>query len=264
MEYVVATSIAILIMVCFALFVMNHIVKRMNENTRKYFLDKLQEYDYVIDEKKKEIEELTSKINTLKEEEEISKEIEEYKKQKKIIKPEVAKKEAENTEEIIYDIPTPQYRQEQFFTTYKKLKKEFDVNSKEILQKFIEEHSNMPEDEEYKQLQKIRKYLDEETVYQLLTITPIEQYEIVEKTLDSKERKIIGLENYDKKTFSVLNLIENIEERMKETDPTIYVYVGSREINYNYLGKNIETKFYKNMAEGIIIKYHNKMYDYSI
>ena len=264
MEYLLSTLIAIIIMVCFALFVIKNIIKKMNENTKKYFMDKLQDYDYIIDEKKKEIEELTGKINNLKEEIEISKEIEEYKKHKAEIKPVEIQKHKEEKQEIIYDIPTPQYRQEQFFTTYKKLKKQFDVDSKKILQEFIQEHTNAKEDEEYKKLQKIKKYFDEETIYQCLTLTPEEQYEIVEKTVNNQEEKIIGLKDYDKKSFSILKMIEKIDEKIKETDPTIYVYVGSEETNYDNLGSQIKTKFYPNMSEGIIIKYHNKMYDYSI
>ena len=51
---------------------------------------------------------------------------------------------------------------------------------------------------------------------------------------------------------------------MKKTDPTIYVYVGQEDLNYNYLGKNVKTRFYKNMSEGVIIHFKGKMYDYSI
>lgn len=264
MESILAILVSIIIMVSFALFVMKNVIKKMNRNTKKYFMDKLQDYDYIIDEKKKEIEELNSKINTLKEEIEISKEIEEYRKHKAETKVVQETKPIEEKQDIVYDIPTPQYRQDQFFTTYKKLKKQFIVDSKEILQKFIEEHKDVPGDKEYKKLQKIKSYFNQEALYQCLTLTPEEQYRLVKEVLKKEEEKILQLNKYAAKDFSILELVEKIEIRMKEIDPTIYVYVGSEEINYDFLGERVKTQFYQNMSEGIIIKYHNKMYDYSI
>lgn len=51
-DYILAAIFAIMIMLFLAVFVIKNVIKRINENSRKYFVDKLQEYDYLIDEKK--------------------------------------------------------------------------------------------------------------------------------------------------------------------------------------------------------------------
>ena len=268
-EYIFIVIFAIAVMLFFATFVIRNVIKRIDDNAKRYFMDKLQDYDYLIDEKKQILEELSKRINILEENEEIKKEIEDFRKNKVQIEKTIqeAKKIKEDTvenEEIVYDVPMPQYRQEEFFHTYKQLKKQFNVNSKEILEQFITEHKDDKESEDYKKLQEIRKDFSEETVYKILTFKPEEQYDLVKKALNSKEQKIVELQKYKPKNFSILKFLEKLDIKLKELDPTIYVYVANEEINYNYLSDKIKTLTYKNMSEGIIIEYHNKMYDYSI
>ena len=266
-DYVLAAIFAIMIMLFFAVFVIKNVIKRINENSRKYFLDKLQEYDYLIDEKKEEIANLKKQINTLQDEAEIKKEVEEYKKHKDEIKKTLVKienKNKEEKEEIIYDIPTPKYRQEEFFSSYKKLKKQFNVNSRQTLEEFLKEHKETSEDKEYIDLKKLREQFSEETVYEMLTLTPEEQFDVIEKVINSLKSNFIKLDTIDKKNFSIVKFLERIDLKIREADPTIYVYVSNDGINYDFLDKRIKTILYKNMSEGIIIEYRNKMYDYSI
>lgn len=267
-DYILAAIFAIMIMLFFAVFVIKNVIKRINENSRKYFVDKLQEYDYLIDEKKEQLADLQKQISILQDEQEIRKEVEEYKKHKEEIKKTLVKMEnkvKDEKEEIIYDVPTPKYRQEEFFGSYKNLKKQFKINGKQILEKFIEEHKNDFNDEEYERLHLIREQISEEAVYSMLTLTSEEQYEVIEEILtDNIDKKIVELETYDKKSFSIVKFTENLDLKIKEADPNIYVYVSNEEINYDYLDKRIKTVLYKNMSEGIIIEYQNKMYDYSI
>ena len=267
-DYVLAAIFAIMIMLFFFFFFIKNVIKRINENSRKYFLDKLQEYDYLIDEKKEEIANLQKQINTLQDETEMKKEVEEYKKHKDEIKKSLVKIENKNKEEekeeIIYDIPTPKYRQEEFFNSYKKLKKQFDVNSKQILEEFLKEHKDTSEDKKYIELKKLREQFSEETVYELLTLTPEEQFDVTDKVINSLKSSFIKLDISDKKTFSIVKFLEKIDIKIREADPNIYVYVSNDGINYDCLDKRIKTILYKNMSEGIIIEYKNKMYDYSI
>ena len=267
MEYLIVSITSIFIMVFFSLFVIRNIVKRIDKNVKKYFLEKLQDYDYIIEEKKEELDNIKNEIQILKEERTTIKELEEYKKNKSKIEKQI--KQVENQritkkEEIEYKIPTPKYREEEFFKTYKKLKKQFNIDNEKILKDFIKNHNNNLRDEENKEYKKIRECFNEENIYQCSTLKPEEQYRILEEILDKKQKELIGLKKYQKEKFSIINLIETIDQKIKETDSTIYVYVANGEKNYDYLDKRIKTEKYKNMSEGIIIKYHNKMYDYSI
>ena len=110
-----------------------------------------------------------------------------------------------------------------------------------------------------------RKQFTPETIYELLTLSEEDQYQIISEVIKPGEDKIIQLnKNFKNNKLDVLKLLKLVEEKIKKNDPIIYVYVGNESLNYNNLGKNIKTRYYKNMSEGVIIHYKGKMYDYSI
>ena len=68
-QYIVAIIISV-ILLSILFFALRSTVKRIDSNTKKYFIDKLQDYDYLIEEKQqildklnKEIEENKNKIS---------------------------------------------------------------------------------------------------------------------------------------------------------------------------------------------------------
>ena len=107
----------ILIMFGFSFFIFKNAIKRINDSAKRYFLEKLQEYNYLIDEQEEKLEQIKKEVNEqrkkiansgeLEEEEtsifssEIENKLEEMRRYK-------AKQQQKQTEEIIYDIPTPQ------------------------------------------------------------------------------------------------------------------------------------------------------------
>ena len=276
-ELILPTIIIVIIMISFSYFIFKSIIKRINHKVKIYFIEKLQEYNYLIDEKEEELEKLRtvvveqSKLHKLKElndgnektytETIFSSEIERKLKEMKQFKNNIRQKE-----DIVYDIPTPKLREEQFFNNYKGLKKKFKVDNEEVIKNFIEKHKSTDDDLKiYKKLVKFRKQFTPETVYELLTLTKEDQYQIVSEVIKPQEDKIIELnKNFKDKRLDILKLLKIVEEKMKKNDPIIYVYVGDQNLNYDNLGKNVKTRYYKNMSEGVIIHYKGKMYDYSI
>lgn len=253
LELIIPAVIIVVIMFSFAIFMLKNIVKRINQNTKKYFVDKLQDFDYMIAEKEKEIEILNKQIEKLRKAKENSDDevvVQVHKRQ-------------EPREQIVYDIPTPQYREETFFRTYKTLNKEFDINDEKVLKQFIKEHKSEYE-EEYQLLQNFKNYFTKNAIYECLTLTSEEQLDLVKSVMNEKDKRYIEPLIQKIKVFSVVELLEQIKERMDKINPTIYVYVGRENVNYDYLGSNIKTKLFKNMSKGIMIEYQDKIYDYSI
>ena len=122
MELIIPAVVIVLIMFIFTFFMFKNLIKRINNSTKKYFLDKLQDFDYIIAEKEKEIEILSEQIKRLNEAKQSGEKGE-------IVEiPEIKKQE----EKIVYDIPTPEFREAGFFKNYKGLNKEFDVNEEKI------------------------------------------------------------------------------------------------------------------------------------
>lgn len=253
MELIVPAVVIVLIMFIFTFFMFKNLVKRINDSTKKYFLDKLQDFDYIIAEKEKEIEILSEQIKRLNE-------VKQNGENGEVVEIPTMKKP---DEKIIYDIPTPEFREADFFKNYKGLNKEFDVDEEKILKNFIEVHEK-DDTTEYKELSAFSELFTQNAIYESLTLTPEEQLVLVESVLTDKNKDYVEPIIKTIKSFNVLEMLDKIKERMDKISPTIYVYVGGGSKNYDYLSSKIKTKLFKNMSKGIIIEYKDKLYDYSI
>lgn len=279
MAVTIITNIIITaIMFSFSFFVFKSSIKRINDKTKKYFLEKLQQYTYLIDEKEEKLADLENSIKEQskkvtrthdgdEQEEnsifssEIEKRLQEMKQYKTMME-----KQKHSQEEVVYDIPTPQYKEENFFDTYKKLKSNFKQNNEEIIRDFISKHNETKETKRYNILRNFRKQFTDKAIYELLTITNVEQYQIVKEVMSEDVEKILNFNEKFKnpQKFVVTKLIDELDEKIKRYNPNIYVYVEQDDTNYDFIDERIKTKTYKNMSEGIIIYYKGKIYDYSI
>ena len=150
-EVILPTIIIVLIMMLFAYFILKNVIKRINEKVKIYFIEKLQEYNYLIDEKEEELKKLREVINLKKEYKAIEKQENEETYAETIFSSEIEqrlnkmrqfKKLQKQKEETVYDIPTPQYREESFFNTYKELKRKFKIDNEKTI-KQIKEKKNI-------------------------------------------------------------------------------------------------------------------------
>ena len=276
MEIIIANIILVIIMLGFSVFIFNNVIKRINQSAKKWFLEKLQEYNYLVEEKENELENLRKQIEEAKRSLKTTKQIQnapedifnekieavlEKMKQYKGIQKEIPRRP-----EVIYDIPTPQYKEESFFSNYKNLKKKFNLNIEETIKKFIKEHKTNEDEQEYKVLLNFCNQFNKKILYECSTLKSEDQYELVKSVLTEEEKMWMKLEDssINKRQFTILKLIEKLQDRIKKIEPTIYVYVGRESTNYDNLDPQIKTYHYKNMSEGVIIHYKGKMYDYSI
>ena len=260
MAVTIITNIIITaIMFSFSFFVFKSSIKRINDKTKKYFLEKLQQYTYLIDEKEEKLADLENSIkeqskkvtrtHDADEQEEnsifsseIEKRLQEMKQYKTMME-----KQKHSQEEVVYDIPTPQYKEENFFDTYKKLKSNFKQNNEEIIRDFISKHNETKETEKYNILRNFRKQFTDKAIYELLTITNVEQYQIVKEVMSEDVEKILNFNETFKnpQKFVVTKLIDELDEKIKRYNPNIYVYVEQDDTNYDFIDERIKTKTYK-------------------
>lgn len=277
-KLIVAAIILIIVMLAFVFILFKNIIKRIDENAKTFFVNKLHSFDYILEEKQTKLEEIKSEIegiklenrNILRNDDDIT---DEYNGRKKIDSKKTYELDEEEEEELLRirkqkqnnTLKDPDYRDNRFFNNYKELKRLFTVDNEQIVRDFIAKNKNVKEEKEYKTLQNIKEKFDEDAIYGCLTLNSDLQKKVIDEVLTKKEKTILNFENLSNKNdFTVNDLIDYIDERMEQIEPTIYIYVNGLTTNYNYIDKNIVTKQYSNMSEGIIIKYRNKIYDYSI
>lgn len=255
-EIIISSIIIILIMILFIFIILKNIVKRINQNAKKYFVNKLEDYNYIVEEKEKQIAELTEEIKLLKKNKE---EFEEY---KRAIIP---RKKREAAKPAI-NLRVPKYREENFFVNYKELKQKFDFDKEDLIKKFIQEHQDKKHEKDYKTLLNFKNKFNKEAIYQLMTLPGEEQIDIIKSIITDKEKALIDIDNFteDKNKFNIMELFKKVDEIILEVNPTINVYVSKYDKNYDYIDPYIKTKQYANMSEGIIIEYKGKKYDFSI
>ncbi len=274
---VIAAVILIVIMLAFIFILFRNIIRRMDDNAKKYFVNKMQGYDYILEEKQDKLEKIKAEITQLEEsnknilkstddDEEFNEEIHKNEKhQKKYEKDEDILLRRETNEQINYNLNVPDYRETQFFNNYKEVRQAFTINNEKIIKDFIAKHKNLKEEKEYKALKKLRGKFDQDTIYGCLTLDKKEQKELLEEALTATEKKLVKLKELSEyPNFSVETLVKYIDDRTEEIDPTVYIYTNVLDKKYEDIDKNIVNKQYNNMSEGIIIKYRNKIYDYSI
>lgn len=246
--YIVAVIIS-LVLIAILFFALRSTVKRIDYNTKKYFIDKLQDYDYLIDEKKKILKELNEKIE----------------KNKEILDEEAKdNKKSANVEQFEYyeDLDIPKYMDEDLFKKYKNIKDKFSFDKEKLIIDFV---NNIKKEEnyDYSILVGIRKKFTKNKIYEIMKLRGNEQKEYLLNFLSKEE--VNAIKKYvDIKNTKINNLIIKLDTLIDKNDPTIYVYVGEKDKNYNHISPLIKTKYDESINEGIKINYKGILYDYSL
>ena len=223
-------------------------VKIVNSQTKSYFVNKLQNYDNLIEAKENKLNEIEELIKNreigLKEEKEENK-----------------GKEYNFDTDVIDLLNQTKYQDKNVFELNKKIDEKFIINYEELIKDFL---SFTDDNKAYEFCLNLRNKFDSDTIYKFKTIIPSKLDEAYREYLNDREYSV-----YEAfKLVTVQNTIENFIDyldRMKELNsPYIKILVGSRNENYNYLSEYIETIFSSKIYRGIKIIYKNKIYDFSL
>ena len=242
---IVFAFLALMILIMF--FLLKNIVKTINEQSKSYFALKLQDYDDLVEEKSKKLDEIKSNYNETK--------IEENNK---------IKEESDNgivNKASVIDFSNANYQVEDILERFKEIDKRFVINSKSVVEKFLKDINTY--DNNYNVLISIKNKINSLGIYELLSLNKSDAYKKILSVLNEEETNI--LKKYSKSSsFRVDEFLSYLDYEIKKSDPTIYVEVGNKDENYDYLSPNIKTVYNKRIYKGIMITYQDKVYDYSL
>lgn len=241
--------LVIVVLVIFMFFILKGTVKKINSQTKLYFVDKLQEYDYLINQKEE-------KLNL------INQEIREKEKSRVDSSVSTKKDTYEFDYQIIDLLNKTQYQDKNIFELNKKIDEKFNIDYINLLNKFLE---YVVDDGSYQFCVNLRNKFTSDLVYQLKVMDTYEQDRYLEKNLERVEYNIYKL--YMKmadKQASIDGFMEYLNELLDLNSPNILVYVGTKSENYDYLSKYIKTIYSKDIYKGIRIIYRKRIYDYSL
>lgn len=250
MLYLFIISILVLCLLVFVMFmILKRTVNTINSQTKLYFVDKLQEYDHLIDKKEEQLDKIDQEIKekgSQKEEKELSNNKNSY----------------EFDFDIIDLLNKTKYQDKNIFELNKKIENKFDIDYVPLIKKFV---SDIKEDNQYQFCKNIKDKFNGELIYTLKSLPLEEQEKKLKEILDDKEYKIYKLyKETNTKNNNIDNFIDYLNELIDLNNPKITIYVGDKKENYNHISKYIKTVYSKEIYKGIKIKYKNKIYDYSL
>ena len=244
--YIISIAVSVLL-IAVLFFALRSTVKRIDHNTKKFFLDKLQDYDYLIEEKQKELDDICNKIGEKTNELKKLSSVEQVTKQ--------AKKQAYYNNDKM-----PVYSDENIFKKYKAIKEKFSLDYELIIRQFL--NNNLTENKsEYPVALEIKKIFNKQEMYKILNFKKAEQKKYIMDLLNAEQQEFI-LENI--KEFEIKKLVLKLDDYIEKNDPTVYVYVGEEKETLKAISDDIKIIVDKKINEGIKINYKGILYDYSL
>ena len=252
-EILIAIAV-VLVLLSLLVLIFVFTVKRVNSLMKKTFVDRLQEYDYLIDDKEKKIDILDKSIDRkTKSYAKLEQEVEEL------------EKSLENVEEIKKEhivLPTDaDFEDGNILSGYKKIKDGFSFDVETKIKEFlisIEGNEN-----HYDLYCNVKGYFTHSSIYTIMTYQSSEQKIIINELLNDEEKEVLK-SLLNKKKFNIVKFLNDLDGLILSSNPEIKVYSGNKNKDFNYLNKNITTIYDENITEGFKIIYRGIVYDYSI
>ena len=98
-----------------------------------------------------------------------------------------------------------------------------------------------------------------------MKILTVDEFDIkIKEMLNDKEYKVYELYKEVNPTGGIDGFIDYLNELMDLNNPNVYVYVGDKNLNYDYLSKYVKTIYSEDIYKGIKIMYRGLIYDYSL
>lgn len=240
------------LIVAFLIFLMYLILKKtvriVNEQTKSYFVNKLQGYDDLITERENKLNEIDELIKNR----EIGKE--ENKK-------EITDSGYAFDTNVIDLFNSTQYQDKNIFELNKKIDENFVVNYEELVRDFL---TFCDDSKDYDFCLELRNKFDSEQIYRFKSMMGEELEEELKIFLTNREYKVYEAFKLIINENSIENFIIYLDQLVDLNSPKVVILVGSKSENYDHLSKYIETKYNDKIYRGLKIIYRNKVYDFSL
>lgn len=136
----------------------------------------------------------------------------------------------------------------------------FNIDEEKILKDFLSKcHVN----DDYKVYEMLQDRFSPNLIYKLKMLNREGQINAISKILTDKEYEVFNSYITTRK-FKLDKFLLDLDSVVKNNHPEIEVIVGNHSKNYDYLSPYIKTTYSDDIYKGMIIKYQDRIYDYSI
>lgn len=223
-------------------------VNVVNAQTKTYFVDKLQAYDSLIDEKEKKLNE----IDELLKNKELGLTDEKIK----------LKKDGYDFDYNIIELfNSVEYQNKELLKITKLIEEKFDFNHEKLIKNFLSCINNV---DKYEFCLNLKNKFTSEVVYEIKTILDFELDDYMKKFLDGNEYDVYLLFKDLNGNFLIEDFVDYLDRLVDLNNPMITIYVATKRENYDHLSKYIKTVVSDDIYSGIKIVYKDKIYDFSL
>lgn len=247
MVYTIISFVVILLLVVAMSLILKNTVKEVDKKSKSYFVDKLKEYDYLIDEKEKRLSELES-------------ELERRKNGLKDNDVESSKPNYDFDTSIIDLLTETSYLDKNILAINKKIEEKFIINYEDLIKDFL---SNIKDENKYDFCLKLREKFSPDEIYNIEIMLPEEREEYFNTFLTKEEHLVYEIFT-SSNSFNMEDFVDYLNRLIELNDPTVTVLVPSGNINFDHIDSKIKTRVSDNIYKGIKILYRNKVYDFSL
>lgn len=242
-------SLVVAILVFLMFLILKKTVRIVNEQTKSYFVNKLQGYDDIIREKENKLQEIEDLIkdkeNGIEKENNGNKIRESY---------------AFDTN-VIDLLNSTKYQDKNIFELNKKIDEKFVVNYEELVKDFL---TFCDDSNDYEFCVELRNKFNSEKIYEFKSMLPEDRDVMLKEFLTEREYKVYEAFKTIIYEHTIENLIDYLDQIVNLNNPKITILVGNRIENYDHLSDYIETIYNDKIYRGIKIIYKNKVYDFSL
>jgi len=244
---IVCLIVAFLVTVMF--FILKKTVGIVNDQTKSYFVNKLQGYDDLIQDKENKLLEIENQIKD---------------KEKGINEEETRINGKQNyafDSNVIDLFNATKYQDQNIFELNKKIDENFVVNYEELVKDFL---TLCDDNTDYEFCVNLRGKFDSDAIYRLKSMVSMDYENELKSMLSEKEYKVYEAFKLVTSENNVDNFIDYLDQLVDLNNPKVRILVGNKSENYDHLNECIETIFNDKIYRGIKIIYKNKVYDFSL
>lgn len=217
------------------------LIESINKESQNYYFKNMQEMDSKIDAKNKKLLEKTEEKIDVENKKDLTKE--------------------KSLDKDLLDIYNhTDYEKENALKVASKVDEIFNIDEEKVLKDFIK---NISIDENNKIYQSILDRFSPNLIYKLKMLNKESQINEISKMLSDEEYNVFH-DYIETHKFNLNKFLLDLNLIIERTNPVIEVLTGSKNKNYNYISPYIKTIYSEDVYKGIIIKYQDKIYDYSI
>ncbi len=245
MEIIILTII-ILVLAVILFFALRKLIASITIDSKDYYMKRMQDYDEEILSKAKELE-LMGNPNDNPVEKEKNKE----------------DNSSNNTvdKNLIEIMNETEYSGENALKLANKVDEIFNIDEEKIIKDFV---SNLEIDDNYKTYQSLYDRFSPNLIYKLKLLDKETQIKEIGKMIPDDEYEVFDSYIKSHNKFKLDKFLIDLSLLIERSRPNIEILVGSKNKNYDNLNPYIKTIYDEDIYKGIIIKYQDCIYDYSI